>query len=191
MKQLTSEALKKLETYVEILYKWNDKLNLTSYSRQEFFDKGVFDCIVLLELLRCLKVNCIADLGTGYGLPGVVIKILDPSVSVTLIDVSEKKIAFLEYVSKILKLDFDINKKRLPDKKWGRQFNVIVSKASMKEEMLLKVAEIHLEKGGKLINFHGISSTPVKSLSLPVIGNIFYRRKDKSCSNLIVREKLI
>jgi len=59
----------------------------------------------------------------------------------------------------------------------------------MKEEMLLKVAEIHLEKGGKLINFHGISSTPVKSLSLPVVGNIFYRRKDKSCSNLIVREK--
>lgn len=188
MKQSPSETLKKLKTYVEILYKWNSKLNLTSYTEQEFYDIGVFDCEVLLKLLEHQKIYDIADVGTGYGNPGVIIKIMNPSISVALIDVSEKKIAFLEYVSKILKLDFDIYHKRLPDKQWGKQFKAIVSKASMKEEMLLKVAETHLQTAGKLINFRGLTY-PATSLSFKIIGNIFYRRKDDSCSNLMLREK--
>lgn len=187
MKQLTDETLKTLNSYVELLYKWNDRLNLTSYTKREFYNIALVDCRVLLELLKGLKIKQFADVGTGYGLPGVVLKILDPSLEITLIDVSEKKIAFLEYVSKILKLDFEIFKKKLPDKVWDRKFEVVVSKASMKEEMLIKVARQHLKKEGKLIYYHG--KTPLGDFSdFPLIGKITYKREDRTASNILIRK---
>lgn len=187
MKQLTDETLKILNTYVELLYKWNDRLNLTSYTKREFYSVALVDCWVLLELLKGLKIKQFADVGTGYGLPGVVLKILDPSLEITLIDVSEKKIAFLEYVSKILKLDFKIYKKKLPDKSWVKQFDVIVSKASMKEEMLIKVARQHLKKEGKLIYYHGMT-LPGDFSDFPLIGKITYKREDRTVSNILIRK---
>lgn len=189
MKQLTTDTLKILNSYVDILYKWNDKLNLTSYTKEEFYNIGVFDCQVLLEVVEQLHIMKLADVGTGYGLPGLVLKILRPDLNIALIDASEKKIAFLEYVSKILKLDFKIYKKRLPDKMWDKRFEVLVSKASMKEDMLIKVANIHMEKDAKLIYFHGV--TPLQSFSaFPVIGKVTYKRKDDSISNIIIRKKI-
>lgn len=188
MKQLSQEALKTLNSYTEILYKWNKKFNLTALTEEEFYKVAVIDSLTLLTVLQNLKIRCFADVGTGYGLPGMVLKITDPSLNVTLIDASEKKIAFLEFVSKILKLKVDIQKKRLPDKNWERLFSCIVSKASMKEDLLIKTANVLLEKGGYLIYYHGMNK-PTSSKILPIKGVITYRRENGTLSNIIIRKK--
>lgn len=189
MKQLASEALEILYSYSQILFKWNEKVNLTSYKLDEFFTIGVFDVMVLNAVLEGKNIREVADVGTGYGLPGVVLKIINPDLKVTLIDASEKKIAFLEYVSKILRLDFDIVMKKLPAQDWEKSFELIVSKASMKEKMLIKVAEKHLLKGGYLMYFHG-EAPLCEYKTFPLKGKIFYKRQNKTFSNLIIREKI-
>lgn len=187
MKQLPKEALQLLNSYIEILMKWNRKINLTSYTREELLEIGVFDAFVLKELLRSLDIKRILDVGTGYGMPGIIIKILDPSIDVSLLDGSEKKIAFLEYVSKILHIPMTIYFKYLPDKNWNKKFDCIVSKASMKEKALIEITHKMLSKDGKLIYFS--SKEPVKSDILPLFGAIFYKRKIKE-SYIIIRKKI-
>ncbi len=189
MKQSTQETLETLNKFAENLFKWNEKLNLTSYTKKEFFEVGVYDCNVLLQLLISLKITEIADVGTGYGMPGMVLKIFRPQLDLVLIDSSQKKVAFLEYISKILKLELQIFNKRLPDSKWNRQFGCIVSKASMQEGQLLKVAQKHLKKEGMLLYFHG-TAAPIKSDELPLVGAISYKRANKTVSQIILRKKI-
>lgn len=188
MKQFGEERMALLKRYVNILYKWNEKINLTSYSEREFYDIALIDCIVLLKVLKRLSIKDITDIGTGYGMPGIVLKILEPAIKVTLIDSSEKKIAFLEYVSKILKLDCEVYNRRLPDRNWPYKFRAIVSKASMKEERLIKVCESHLERGGYLLYFHGLTE-PMKATNFPIKGKITYKRGN-NLSNLVLRISL-
>lgn len=188
MKQLTEETLKTLNSYTEVLYKWNKKFNLTALTEEEFYKVALIDSLALYEVLKYLKIRSLADIGTGFGLPGMVLKIVDPSLEVTLIDASEKKVAFLEFVSKILKLELEIQNKRLPDKNWNRLFCCIVSKASMKEGLLIKTTNALLERGGSLIYYHGMSK-PVNSEILPLKGVISYKRENGTLSNIIIRKK--
>lgn len=186
MKQYPQERLQALEEYIELVMKWNKKINLTSYTKEELVKIGVFDAMVLLELLKILKIDEIIDIGTGYGMPGVVLKILSPSLNVHLLDGSEKKIAFLEYVSKILHIPMTIYFKRLPDKRWGKKFNCIVSKASMQEKELLNVCSNIMASQGFLIYY--AKKEPKRNCHLPVVGSIFYKREIGD-SYLVVRRK--
>lgn len=186
MKQFPVETLELLNSYIKILMKWNKKINLTSYSKEELLEVGVFDAFVLKEVLNILGVKEILDVGTGYGMPGMIIKILDPSINVSLLDGSEKKIAFLEYVSKILHIPMTIYFKHLPDKSWNKRFDCIVSKASMQEKALIDITHKLLNLNGKLIYFS--SREPINNVYLPVCGAIFYKRKIGD-SFLIIRKK--
>ncbi len=188
MKQLPTKTLEILDSYIDILMKWNEKINLTSYTRDELINIGIVDAFVALEVLKMLKVKEVLDLGTGYGMPGVVIKILCPSMRVALLDSSEKKIAFLEYVSKILKIPMDIYLKRLPDREWEKKFNCIISKASMKEERLLDITNKIIIPKGYLVYYS--SCEPKKNdKDFEVKGAIYYKRNDKG-SYIVVRQKI-
>jgi 16S rRNA (guanine527-N7)-methyltransferase len=187
MKHLPEETLRLLNSYIEILMKWNKKINLTSYDQEEILDIGIFDAYVLTKLLSHLGIEEILDLGTGYGMPGIVIKIFEPNMRVNLLDGSEKKVAFLEYVSKILHIPMTIYFKHLPDRNWDKRFNCVVSKASMKENKLIEISHNLLKKEGKLIYFS--SKEPEKNKILPIVGSIFYKRKIGS-SYIIVRKKI-
>jgi len=187
MKQLPTETLKILYFYIDILMKWNKKINLTSYTKDELINIGIVDAFVASEVLKSLKVEEVLDLGTGYGMPGVVIKILCPYLRVALLDSSEKKVAFLEYVSKILKIPMDIYLKRLPDRKWEKRFNCVVSKAAMKEEMLLDIASKIITPKGYLVYY---SSTEPKKCEkdFQIKGAIYYKRDDRG-SYIVVRQR--
>ncbi len=186
MKQLPDKTLDLLNSYIEIIMKWNEKINLTSYTREELIAIGITDAYILSELLKHLGIKEILDVGTGYGMPGMFIKILNPQIKVSLLDGSEKKVAFLEYVSKILHMPTTIYFKHLPDKHWNKKFDCIVSKAAMKESRLISLTKVLLNKQGKLIYFS--NQKPAIGGDLPVFGAIFYRRKIGN-SYIIIREK--
>lgn len=187
MKQLTNEALKIFNSYVEILLKWNEKINLTSYSREDLYKIALSDCYVMHLLLKNLKIKEILDIGTGYGMPGLVLKIMNNNLKVNLIDSSEKKVAFLEYVSRILGIDVSIYQKRLPDKAFNNKFNCIISKASMEEKKLLKITNNIIIDNGYLIYYAG-NKKPLEDRFLVIKGVIHYKREDYSCSNIIIRK---
>ncbi len=89
------------ETFLDILEKWNKKINLVRYdSREELIKRHIEDSAQLSKYLR--KDDKIIDVGSGAGFPGLILAMLD--YEVTLVESDERKCAFLQYVIQELQL---------------------------------------------------------------------------------------
>ena len=89
------QVISKLLIYKELLIKWNKSFNLTSIKNREVVTHHFLDC---LSIIPFIKSSSLLDVGTGAGLPGIVIAIVKPDIKVSLIDKVGKKIAFIKRV---------------------------------------------------------------------------------------------
>lgn len=106
---LTSEQIEQLTIYRTELKRWNTHINLTAlHDDTEVINKHFLDSISILEHFTITDDQVVIDIGTGAGFPGIVIKIYIPSIRLTLIEVSQKKVAFLKYLIARLNLDTSI-----------------------------------------------------------------------------------
>lgn len=101
---LEERALERFRIYFEYLEEINQVMNLTAISGEEDVARLHFlDCAALLSL-EDLRGKRVADVGTGAGFPGLVLKILCPDISLTLMDSLDKRVRFLRELCE--KLDF-------------------------------------------------------------------------------------
>lgn len=89
------QVISKLLIYKELLIKWNKSFNLTSIKNREVVTHHFLDCLSIIPLI---KSSSLLDVGTGAGLPGIIIAIVKPDIKVSLIDKVGKKIAFIKRV---------------------------------------------------------------------------------------------
>ena len=89
------QIISKLLIYKELLIKWNKSFNLTSIKNREVVTHHFLDC---LSIIPFIESSSLLDVGTGAGLPGIIIAIVKPDVKVSLIDKVGKKIAFIKRV---------------------------------------------------------------------------------------------
>ena len=107
---LSEEAQKKLLDYMALIQKWNKVYNLTALrDSQEILTHHLLDSLSaigpLMQQTRSLDgAFSFLDVGSGGGLPGVVIAICCPGVNVTCVDAVSKKAAFVQQVAASLKL---------------------------------------------------------------------------------------
>lgn len=102
--ELTETKLEKYYLYKEMLVSWNEKINLTAITDdEEIINKHIIDC---LEATKYIKTGeNIIDVGTGAGLPGVILSIyFEGTVKITLFDALNKRIIFLNEVIQNLNL---------------------------------------------------------------------------------------
>jgi len=91
---LTEEQVSRLQTYVELLNKWNKVYNLTSVrDPNDMVGRHILDSLTIVPYL---KGDSLLDVGTGAGLPGIPIAIMYPEIAVTLLDTNSKKTRFLQ-----------------------------------------------------------------------------------------------
>ena len=104
--ELTENMIQSLNTYCDYLLEVNSHTNLTAIKEEnQVYLKHFYDSITFIKAIDLNKVNNLIDVGTGAGFPGMVLKILYPELNVTLLDSNNKKIKFLEELSKKLKLN--------------------------------------------------------------------------------------
>ncbi len=100
---LNEEQIKKFSRYLELLVQWNQKINLTSLKTpQEIIIKHFLDsisCIKVINKYTDIEGISIVDVGTGAGFPGIPIKIMFPSIRLSLLETRKKKIIFLEKIT--------------------------------------------------------------------------------------------
>jgi len=89
------QIVDKLLIYKELLIKWNKSFNLTSVKSTEIVANHFLDCLAIIPFM---KASSLLDVGTGAGLPGIVISIVNPDIKVSLVDKVGKKIAFIKRV---------------------------------------------------------------------------------------------
>jgi 16S rRNA (guanine527-N7)-methyltransferase len=103
---LTEEQLSSLDTYCKFLLEYNTHTNLTAIKEEDqVYLKHFYDSLTFIKAIDLNNINNLIDIGTGAGFPGMVLKIIFPNVSVTLLDSNNKKIKFLEELSTKLNLD--------------------------------------------------------------------------------------
>jgi 16S rRNA (guanine527-N7)-methyltransferase len=92
---VSRESMAKLETYVRLLLEWQQKINLIGSSTiQDIWHRHILDSLQLAPLMRNESNRSVADLGSGAGLPGLVLAI-ESNRSVDLYESNNKKAAFL------------------------------------------------------------------------------------------------
>lgn len=108
-KILTKSQYDKLIEYQELLIQWNKNINLVSRKLNTAqFSTHIFDAIFLSDLIKNKDAR-IADIGSGAGMPGIILAILGFS-HCHLIEINNKKTVFLKTVAMRLKLDIEIIK---------------------------------------------------------------------------------
>ena len=102
MKQ-APETEARFAAYRDLLLRWNARINLISgQTATEIDQRHIADCAQLLPLLP--SEGPIADIGSGAGLPGLVLAIMQPEREVHLVESDKRKAAFLVEASAQLKL---------------------------------------------------------------------------------------
>ena len=87
-----------------ILKEWNQKMNLTAIaSPMDMAVKHFLDSIVSSRYIE--PENRLLDVGSGAGFPGIPLKVMIPSLKVTLVDATRKKVSFLNHVIRQLHLE--------------------------------------------------------------------------------------
>ena len=99
------ETTARLAAYRDLLLRWNTRINLISAETAAEIDlRHIADCTQLQPLLP--PEGPIADIGSGAGLPGLVLAIMQPEREVHLVESDKRKAAFLVEASAQLKLPF-------------------------------------------------------------------------------------
>ena len=154
---LNDGQIRQLRAYAELLKEWNEKINLTAITEDaEIATKHFLDSMTALCTGR-VKGRVI-DVGTGAGFPGLVLKIADPTIQLTLLDSLQKRIRFLEAAAEELDIpDVKFVHARAEDgaRRLRAQFDTVVSRAVANMTVLSELCIPFLKIGGYFLALKG------------------------------------
>jgi 16S rRNA (guanine527-N7)-methyltransferase len=144
-----------LDSYFDEIERWSSRLNLTSIPREQMWWRNVGEAMELLEVAAPPARSRVVDIGSGGGVPGIVLAIIRPDLEVTLVEADRRKSAFLVHVSGLLGLSgIAVEAVRAEDA--GRDldlretFDLATSRAAAPPPVLCELALPLLRVGGTL-----------------------------------------
>ncbi|MDN3441171.1 16S rRNA (guanine(527)-N(7))-methyltransferase RsmG [Psychrobacter sp. APC 3279] len=149
---LSETQQRTLLLYLDQLLLWNKAYNLTAITDpEEALIKHVIDC---LSIITHLPAGSLLDIGTGAGLPAVIIAICQPERQCTALDSNQKKIRFIKQISSELGLS---NMQPIASRIEAHEasYAVVTSRAFASLIDFVEVAQPRLADGGFLCAMKG------------------------------------
>ncbi len=167
---LTANQKVYLLTYLEQLSKWNKTYNLTAIRDQDqALIHHLFDSLSVVKPLmidlhkRGISKPELMDVGSGGGLPGVILAIAIPEASITCVDAVEKKIAFIRHVTGVLQLRnmkaMHARVEEMPE----AEMDIVTSRAFTSLKNFADLSGKHVAENGALVAMKG--KQPVDEMS--------------------------
>lgn len=158
---LNSSQLNKLDLYAQMLVKWNEKMNLTAITQPEDIEiKHFLDSMLAMHYIS--DNSKIIDIGTGAGFPGIVLKIANESLDLTLLDSLEKRLGFLKNVIDQTSLDAKFVHLRAEEagklEEYREEYDVAIARAVAPLNVLAEYCIPVVKLGGKFIAMKGKSA---------------------------------
>jgi 16S rRNA (guanine527-N7)-methyltransferase len=144
-----------LDAYLDELDRWSTRLNLTSIPRTQMWSRNVVEVEELLEVAAPRAGSRVVDIGSGGGVPGIVIAVLRPDLSVAVVDLNKRKSGFLTHVAGLLGLS-GVAVEALRAEDAGHRdglregFDLATSRATAPPPVLCELALPLLRVGGSL-----------------------------------------
>lgn len=164
--KLSDEQLNKLEIYCEFLLEYNKHTNLTAIKEKEqVYLKHFYDSLTIVKAIDLSKYSNLLDIGTGAGFPGMVIKIVFPELEITLLDSNNKKIKFLQELSKKLnlnKINFYHGRAEEFCQKNRESFDIVTARAVSNMSTLSELCIPLVKKEGYFIALKGSNIEELK-----------------------------
>ncbi len=158
--EISPAQIDMLLQYLALLQRWNSTYNLTSVrDPAQMLTLHLADCLAMLKPLRRHlggRSNArVLDVGSGAGLPGVLIAALNPGWAVTCVDTVGKKAAFVQQVATELALRNLQSVHARVEKLDAPAFDIITARAFASLSDLVKLTHQHLAPGGVWLAMKG------------------------------------
>ena len=162
---VSRETLDELNKYSLLILKKNKEINLISTSTEKSIkSRHIEDSAQIIDFVDKNDISVCTDLGSGAGLPGIVLSILmkskKPEFKVILYEKSYHKSNFLKEISKKFNLNTEINQKNIFDQK-NLQTDIIISRAFKPLPVIFEIALKNFKKFKYIILFLGKSGREI------------------------------
>lgn len=174
---LTENQYEQFQKYFELLVEWNEKMNLTAITDESGVAlKHFADSLSLLNFVDIPQNSSLADVGTGAGFPGVVLKIARPDIKLTLIESLNKRLVFLGEVCAQLGIEAELIHSRAEDgardEKLRENFDFAVSRAVARMNVLSEYCLPYVKVGGAFCAMKGAQANEEFKESLNAINTL-------------------
>ena len=157
--EINEEEANKFYNYMNLLLEWNEKINLTAITApKEVILKHFVDSITINKYIE--DKNTIIDIGTGAGFPGIPLKIINKDKKFILVDSLNKRINFLNEVSRELNLEnIELIHARAEElavnSNYREKCDIVTSRAVARLATLIEYMLPFVKVGGKCICMKG------------------------------------
>ena len=150
------QAEPRLLRYLDELYRWNQRINLTSIPREDAESRHLAEARRLLVHAAPAPGARVVDIGAGGGVPGLVMAILRPDLRVTLIESDRRKAGFLLQAAAVCECpQVRVDPRRAEevghDPAHREAYDLAVSRATASAPVLCELALPLLHAGGRLL----------------------------------------
>ena len=148
------DALARLEAFCSLVLETNKVMNLTAVTEPDAF--AVRHVLDSLSILTCADLHGkkVIDIGTGPGFPGMPLKLYDPSLDITFVDSTQKRIDFIVKSADALGLSvtaFAARAEELISKGMRASFEIVLSRAVAPLNILSELCLPYLRTGGQFL----------------------------------------
>jgi 16S rRNA (guanine527-N7)-methyltransferase len=154
--ELPPQQIELLTRYCELLWDWNAKINLTRHTDfEKFVARDLIDSLAIAQFLD--PNERVLDVGSGGGVPGIVLAIVRSDLQISLSESIGKKARVLTDIVERLGLKIPVLHARAEDVLKERQFDTLVVRAVAKLKKLLEWFRPHWGSIGRLLVLKGPS----------------------------------
>lgn len=151
--ELSNDQQEAFDTYYALLVEWNNKMNLTGIVDEDgVYVKHFLDSLMLGRDTELRQLSLL-DVGSGAGFPGIPLKILFPTMKLTIIDALKKRIHFLEALSDALDLDVELIHGRIEEHKRRGHYDIVTARAVASLNMLGEFCVPFVKTGGYFVAY--------------------------------------